>query len=625
MPVERTRAPVASPYTLENSTFSDNVATCQGSSYYCPKKGGGNGGAVVAITATVTISNSTFRGNHAEQGDCIDTVVGGGAIASFWSNVNIDGSTLNGNDAVGTGGAVAITESSLVTMTNSTLSGNRTIIPSEVFPPTGGGVAIFSGEDPTDKSIVNIRNSTITGNIAAEGGGLAGRCGSLNVASSIIAGNKTGDDCWLSEIVDFSSLGYNLASDGTCNLTASSDISNTNPLLGSLANNGGPTWTHALLPGSQAIDHIPRGTNDCGTEIGTDQRGVPRPLGSRCDIGTYELVEPGISVAKTVGFGSGLCASESALDVDKGAEVHYCISIRNTGNITMTNYTVNDPKLGISSNRMSMLAPGAVQSLTNTSLPALGPVAVTGDFTNTVTVAASNGTLASLGVASTSTATSIAAATPVSVTVHVTAVGSELVATRTVTVTVYKMSSGERLPGRSVGFKVTGGTVVAPEFHTTTVDGEAYFKYVSRAPQLRTTQAHPANERASAAAPSAPLAMDTITIWVDSNGDGYWEVGEPFYAFELPTAITLVSFTAQPNADGTVTLVDNRGRDRQRRVQPAPRHKPGWTVHEDQRPAHPGPGHGMGCQLQLSGSPARPGHLLLQAGRCGLQRRRHVS
>ena len=57
------------------------------------------------------------------------------------------------------------------------------------------------------------------------------------------------------------------------------------PLLGPLQDNGGPTFTHALLPGSPAIDHIP--AENC--EVTTDQRGVARPQGAACDIGAYEL------------------------------------------------------------------------------------------------------------------------------------------------------------------------------------------------------------------------------------------------------------------------------------------------------------------------------------------------
>ena len=81
------------------------------------------------------------------------------------------------------------------------------------------------------------------------------------------------------------SLGNNLDSGSTCGLNATGDLTNTNPLLGPLQDNGGPTPTHALLPGSPAIN--------AGTNRGcppTDQRGVPRPQGPLCDIGAFEVV-----------------------------------------------------------------------------------------------------------------------------------------------------------------------------------------------------------------------------------------------------------------------------------------------------------------------------------------------
>jgi hypothetical protein len=55
-----------------------------------------------------------------------------------------------------------------------------------------------------------------------------------------------------------------------------------------LANNGGPTQTILILPGSPAVSVIPEGTNGCGTEITTDQRGKKRPNGSGCDVGAFE-------------------------------------------------------------------------------------------------------------------------------------------------------------------------------------------------------------------------------------------------------------------------------------------------------------------------------------------------
>ena len=80
------------------------------------------------------------------------------------------------------------------------------------------------------------------------------------------------------------SQGHNLDSDNTCNLSSVGDLPNTDPLLGPLQDNGGPTETHALLPESPAID-----AGDNAACPSTDQRGIIRPQGSACDIGAFEL------------------------------------------------------------------------------------------------------------------------------------------------------------------------------------------------------------------------------------------------------------------------------------------------------------------------------------------------
>jgi hypothetical protein len=89
------------------------------------------------------------------------------------------------------------------------------------------------------------------------------------------------------------SLGYNIESPGdTCGFDQQGDQANvteTQLNLGELADNGGPTMTHALLPGSVAIDMIPPAM----CEVAEDQRGEPRPGGSMCDVGSFEVQEGG--------------------------------------------------------------------------------------------------------------------------------------------------------------------------------------------------------------------------------------------------------------------------------------------------------------------------------------------
>jgi hypothetical protein len=78
--------------------------------------------------------------------------------------------------------------------------------------------------------------------------------------------------------------GHNICSDGSASFTAPSSVNNTDPLLGPLGDNGGPTPTMALLPMSPVID-----AGDDSVCPPTDQRGVPRPQGLACDIGAFEL------------------------------------------------------------------------------------------------------------------------------------------------------------------------------------------------------------------------------------------------------------------------------------------------------------------------------------------------
>ena len=88
------------------------------------------------------------------------------------------------------------------------------------------------------------------------------------------------------------SLGYNLDSGNSCGLAAAGDMTNTDPLLGLLTNNGGPLaadglppFTQALAKSSPAIDAIP----NAACAVALDERGALRPAGIGCDIGAYEI------------------------------------------------------------------------------------------------------------------------------------------------------------------------------------------------------------------------------------------------------------------------------------------------------------------------------------------------
>lgn len=235
----------------------------------------GDGGGI-ANNGALTITFSTLSNNRAIDGN-------GGAILNYNGKLTLDHSTIDGNYAEGDGGGIFIWGlTKLVALSNSTLSGNSAL-------GAGGAIKVASIA-PTQ---VTINNSTLADNSAEEGGGGIWSVSSVSMSNTIVGGNESGGDCYN----PVKSLGYNIDHDGTCQLTAMGDQPNTDPLLGSLQDNGGPTWTHALLSGSPAIDSASPTTPGSGggaCEL-SDQRGVARPqvgdddgLAARCDIGAYE-------------------------------------------------------------------------------------------------------------------------------------------------------------------------------------------------------------------------------------------------------------------------------------------------------------------------------------------------
>ena len=265
----------AGTLTVTDSTVSDNRTA--------------NGGGIFNA-GSVTITNSNFSGNTASAP--------GGAI---WNNgtLVVTDSTFDDNQAQVGGG---IFNAGSVTIAKSTFSGNRA---TSAFVDAGGGIYNSGGSvtlnnstvsgntsDDDGAGIINsgsmtLTNSTVSGNVGGRiGGGISNRGGTLTISNTIIAGNTapTGPDC--SGLP--TSLGYNLIGDdaGCGFASVTGDLVNVDPVLGPLQDNGGPTFTRALLPASPAIDHIP--LDNC--IVTTDQRGIVRPQGTGCDIGAYEVV-----------------------------------------------------------------------------------------------------------------------------------------------------------------------------------------------------------------------------------------------------------------------------------------------------------------------------------------------
>jgi len=226
----------------------------------------GGGGIYLRAGGTLTVTNSTFSGNS--------TINNGGGIFQNGGTLIITNSTFSGNSAASGGGIAS--GSGTTTITNSTFSGNS------ATGGTGGGIDIGG-------STTTITNSTFSGNSATSGtgGGITQVAGTVTLRNTIVANSILSGNCD-GTIVN----GGNNIDDGiTCGWgSISGSMSSTNPLLGTLANNGGSTQTFALLTGSPAINT--GNDSECTNPPinGLDQRGITRPVGSHCDIGSYELV-----------------------------------------------------------------------------------------------------------------------------------------------------------------------------------------------------------------------------------------------------------------------------------------------------------------------------------------------
>ncbi len=237
--------------TVTNSVIENNFAAF----------GGGFSG-----TGFLTVSRSLIRENSASDG--------GGAYLNGCAGPHFAYDTFTGNIAGDVGGAIRDANAS-VSLEHVTMSGNQALT-------AGGGIAVnnFTGGCPTD----------------------------FFLHDTILAGNTapTSPDCIDQTTGDIRSQGHNIVGDATgCGASPQTGdqfgtgVSPVDPRLGHLENNGGPTFTMALLPGSAAI-----GAADPTTCGPTDQRGfvIARDGdGHGCDIGAYEVfLPPKLKAAPTV-------------------------------------------------------------------------------------------------------------------------------------------------------------------------------------------------------------------------------------------------------------------------------------------------------------------------------------
>lgn len=250
---------------ITGSTFAENFSMEEG--------------GAIENSGTAMITDSTFTGNLSGES--------GGAIDNFGGILTIIGSLLSGNFANGSGGAIW-TDTSL-TIRSSTISDNA----ASAF---GGGIGMFDGT-------VVIANSTIAFNSADYYSGGSGQGGAIDVGrrtgsgvltttSTIYAHNFVGaghlrvaSDITRSDgnVTGSNNLVTDTASAGGLANGTNGNIVGTDPNLGVLADNGGPTLTHAIFPGSVALN-----AGYASGGVTQDQRGLNRTYGSGPDIGAYE-------------------------------------------------------------------------------------------------------------------------------------------------------------------------------------------------------------------------------------------------------------------------------------------------------------------------------------------------
>ena len=256
----------------------------------------------MSLTSSQVVSNSA--GNR------------GGGIMASGSTIVLTASDLISNLADNNGGGIFINDRGVVTLTAATISQNRAL-------NNGGGVRLLSGGttltvvDSTiyeneaanngggiqqNNGTLHLINSTLSGNNGSDGGGinigggtaylthtsivsntgvgLSHGGGTVSLFGSLVA-NSSGNDCTGTLTDD----GFNLSSDTSCSdFIATGSLTNTDPLVLPLGDNGGDTWTHALPSDSPALNVVVTGT------LTTDQRGEGRPAGSYGDVGSFELV-----------------------------------------------------------------------------------------------------------------------------------------------------------------------------------------------------------------------------------------------------------------------------------------------------------------------------------------------
>jgi predicted outer membrane repeat protein len=346
--------------TLNNDTFTGNSVTSGGAGAGVNNIGSGtlqvNGcifsgnsavaggsGAGIANSGHAAVTGSTFTGGSAASN-------GGAIFNSVEGTLTVGGSAFTSNSAASDGGAID---------NDGTLTVTASLFASNTSASEGGGI-------DSSGTIVGVSNSTFSGNVAGSRGGGISSTGAVQITSSTLTGNRavsgssgafggglfdglpaklfntivagnfqgptsntTASDVYGS--LDATSAFNLIGTGGAGGLTGGSNgnqVGVANPGLGALANNGGPTQTIALLPGSPAIDH---GSNTYVASGVADQRGLPRIANGTVDIGAFE-VQPAVTIPSSLvvtGFPSATTA---------GAAATFTVMVRDASGNTVTGY-----------------------------------------------------------------------------------------------------------------------------------------------------------------------------------------------------------------------------------------------------------------------------------------------
>lgn len=255
--------------TVTRSTFTGNSAI-EGGAIEDEATTAGHG---LTVTQSTFINNSTsnFGGPNGPYG-------GGGVENQLGGNDTLIGNTFVGNSAIEGGG---IANAGTMTVTNNTLYNNH------AGTNGGGGIQNYGN--------ITITQTTLSGNSSAGGGAdlhtyappTPAAAPVTTISQSIVANGMNSANCSGTGVITDS--GYNLDDGTSCGFTAANNsITSTDPQLGPMQSNGGPTQTMAPFFKSPVVDAIPSATAGCAG--GDDQRGISRPQGNGCDIGSMETV-----------------------------------------------------------------------------------------------------------------------------------------------------------------------------------------------------------------------------------------------------------------------------------------------------------------------------------------------